>query len=81
MVQDEEIKRNYTATADGDLLIYTLDKTSFTNIEDSFIKFNTFEFNIKHLLLILKIVLLNLILLNLIYLIIFQKKKKLIWNY
>ena len=46
LVQDEEVKRNYTATADGDLLIYTLDKTSFTNIEDSFIKFNTFEFNL-----------------------------------
>ena len=46
LVQDEEVKRNYTATADGDLVIYTLDKTSFTNIEDSFIKFNTFEFNL-----------------------------------
>ena len=46
MVQDEEVKRNYTATAETELIIYTLDKTTFTNIEDSFIKFNNFDFNL-----------------------------------
>ena len=46
MVQDEEVKRNYTATAETDLILYTLDKTTFTNIEDSFIKFNNFDFNL-----------------------------------
>ena len=46
MVQDEEVKRSYTATAESDLILYTLDKTTFTNIEDSFIKFNNFEFNL-----------------------------------
>ena len=46
MVQDEEVKRNYTATAETELILYTLDKTTFTNIEDSFIKFNNFDFNL-----------------------------------
>jgi len=46
MVQDEEVKRNYTAIADSELILYTLDKTAFANIEDSFIKFNPFEFNL-----------------------------------
>ena len=46
MVQEEEVKRNYTAVAESDLILYTLDKTAFTNIADSFIKFNTFEFDL-----------------------------------
>ena len=46
LVLDEEVKRNYTATAEGDIILYTLDKTSFTNIEDSFIKFNNFDFDL-----------------------------------
>ena len=46
MVQDEEVKRNYTAIAENDLMLYILDKSAFANIEDSFIKFNPFEFNL-----------------------------------
>ena len=46
MVQDEDVKRSYTAKAETDLIIYTLDKTSFTNIEDNFVKLNNFEFNL-----------------------------------
>ena len=46
MVQDEEVKRTYTAIADSELILYTLDKSAFANIEDSFIKFNPFEFSL-----------------------------------
>ena len=46
LVQDEEVKRNYTAIAESDLILYTLDKSTFINIADSFIKLNTFEFNL-----------------------------------
>ena len=46
LVQDEEVKRNYTAVADSELILYSLDKTAFYKIEESFIKFNPFEFNL-----------------------------------
>lgn len=45
LVQDD-ISRTYNAMAETDLKFYSLDKNGFFEIQDNFIKKNTFEFNL-----------------------------------
>ena len=42
----EDVKRAYNATAITDLTFYSLDKDAFSEIQDSFINSNPFEFNL-----------------------------------
>ena len=42
----DDIKRTYNAKAETDLKFYSLDKDSFFQIQDNFIKSNSFEFNL-----------------------------------
>ena len=42
----EDVKRTYNATACTDLTFYSLDKDAFSQIQESFIESNPFEFNL-----------------------------------